>query len=324
MPIKNKKITPSAKKKQTSKPSRSVAKKAVKASVKKPVVKKAVKVSPKKKPLSKPMAPISKASTKKLPAKKKGANVPASKKVIKKVKVAEKIGGAKKTNQNKKSNAPSQKAPVTVSKLSPPKTVKKMVKKVTTSVKKQIPNSTKPTNLVKKTATKSNLSANQRKPEEQKKPAPLKTTATQRARRPGAGPSGFLPYETKGNEDYMSDEQLLHFQRVLNLWKEQLFADREATAQHMRDDTVNFPDPLDRAALEEEHTLEWRAREREHKLIAKIDQALAHIKQGNYGYCEACGAEIGVRRLEARPTATQCIDCKTIDEIRERHTGTME
>ena len=73
-----------------------------------------------------------------------------------------------------------------------------------------------------------------------------------------------------------------------------------------------------------ESTLEWRAREREHRLIIKIDQALASIKQGDYGYCEACGAEIGVRRLEARPTATQCIDCKTIDEIRERHTGTVE
>jgi len=143
-------------------------------------------------------------------------------------------------------------------------------------------------------------------------------------KRPGAGPAGFLPYEARTGEDYMSEAQLTHFQHVLHLWKEQLYADRNATTQHMRDDTINFPDPLDRAALEEEHTLEWRAREREHRLIIKIDQALSTIKQGDYGYCEACGAEIGIRRLEARPTATQCIDCKTIDEIRERHAGILE
>jgi len=151
-----------------------------------------------------------------------------------------------------------------------------------------------------------------------KKPSPI--TPRIKGKHTG-GPEGFLPYEVKASEEYMNEKQLAHFQHVLNLWKEQLQAERNATARHMRDDTVNFPDPLDRAALEEEHTLEWRAREREYRLVAKIDQALMRIKQGDYGYCDGCGAEIGIRRLEARPTATQCIDCKTINEIRERHTG---
>lgn len=119
----------------------------------------------------------------------------------------------------------------------------------------------------------------------------------------------------------MSESQLEHFRNILELWKVQLVADREATTQHMRDDPINFPDPLDRASVEEEHTLEWRAREREHRLIAKINQALARIKQGDYGYCSECGSEIGIRRLEARPTATECIDCKTIHEMREKQTG---
>lgn len=157
-----------------------------------------------------------------------------------------------------------------------------------------------------------------------KKTAPKNTPTQPKGRKLGTGPSGFLPYEASKDEIYMSEAQLAHFHRVLNLWKEQLYADREATTHQMRDDTLNFPDPLDRAALEEEHTLEWRAREREHRLIAKIDQAIARIKQGDYGYCDGCGAEIGIRRLEARPTATQCIDCKTIDEIREKHTGSVE
>lgn len=148
----------------------------------------------------------------------------------------------------------------------------------------------------------------------QKKTKPTSTT----------GPINFTPYKEAKGEEYMNKKQLDHFTNILVLWKDQLLVDRNATVQHMQDDAINFPDILDRAALEEEHKLEWQTREREHKLIAKIDQALARIKQGEYGYCEVCGAEIGIRRLEARPTATQCIDCKTIDEIREKQTGIVE
>lgn len=145
-----------------------------------------------------------------------------------------------------------------------------------------------------------------------------------KSRSASLGPIGFPPYKVQKGEEYMSKKQLEHFSDILNLWREQLCSDRDATVHHMQDDPVNFPDLLDRAALEEEHKLEWQTREREHKLITKIDQALNRIKQGDYGFCDECGAEIGIPRLEARPTATQCIDCKTIDEIRERQTGIVE
>jgi DnaK suppressor protein len=148
----------------------------------------------------------------------------------------------------------------------------------------------------------------------EKKPAAKKAGQT-------SGPLGFKPYKVKRGEEYMSPGQLEHFTKILESWKEQLQADRDATVSHMQDEGMNFPDILDRAALEEEHKLEWQARERESQLIKKINQALTAIKQGEYGYCEDCGVEIGIQRLEARPTATQCIDCKTIHEIREKQTG---
>ncbi|MFT3742238.1 MAG: RNA polymerase-binding protein DksA [Gammaproteobacteria bacterium] len=139
-----------------------------------------------------------------------------------------------------------------------------------------------------------------------------------------AGPVDFTPYKEAKGEEYMSKGQLEHFANVLNLWKEQLLAERVDSMQEM-DDMQNFPpDILDQAWLEEERILLCQTRERKDKLLNKIDLALARIKQGDYGYCEVCGAEIGIRRLEARPTATQCIDCKTIDEIRERQTGIVE
>lgn len=135
------------------------------------------------------------------------------------------------------------------------------------------------------------------------------------------GPMGFTPYKEKKGESYMNEKQLAHFKSILNLWKQQLYVDRDSTVQHMQDEVLNFPDPVDRASIEEEYTLELRARDRERKFIKKIDEALQRIEQGDYGYCDVCGAEIGIRRLEARPTATQCIDCKTIDEMREKQTG---
>ncbi len=152
----------------------------------------------------------------------------------------------------------------------------------------------------------------------------MKTSKKTGVKNTSTGPMDFTPYKDHKGEEYMNKKQLEHFNKILILWKEQLLADRDATVHHMQDDATNFPDILDRAALEEEHKLEWQTREREHKLITKIEQALARIKQGDYGYCEVCGAEIGIRRLEARPTATQCIDCKTIDEIREKQTGIVE
>lgn len=129
---------------------------------------------------------------------------------------------------------------------------------------------------------------------------------------------GIQPYEPSDSEEYMSEEQLEHFRQILLSWKAQLQEEVERTVSHMRDDANNYADPADRATQEEEFALELRTRDRERKLIRKIDETLERIRTQDYGYCEECGVEIGLRRLEARPTATLCVDCKTLDEIRER------
>ena len=118
----------------------------------------------------------------------------------------------------------------------------------------------------------------------------------------------------------MSDEQLAHFTEILNAWKQELMDEVDRTVDHMKDEAANFPDPADRATQEEEFSLELRTRDRERKLIKKINESLEDISNGEYGYCQTCGIEIGLKRLEARPTATQCIDCKSLDEIEERQT----
>ncbi len=128
----------------------------------------------------------------------------------------------------------------------------------------------------------------------------------------------FTPYEEEKGEEYMNEKQLKHFETLLKSWKSQLMEEVDRTVHHMQDDAANFPDPNDRATQESEFSLELRTRDRERKLIKKIDEALDAIESGDYGYCETCGIEIGIRRLEARPTATLCIDCKTLDEIREK------
>ena len=130
----------------------------------------------------------------------------------------------------------------------------------------------------------------------------------------------FKPYKAKKGEEYMSDGQRAHFSEILKAWKQELMDEVDRTVGHMKDEAANFPDPSDRATQEEEFSLELRARDRERKLIKKIDESLEMINNGEYGYCETCGVEIGLKRLEARPTATQCIDCKSLDEIKEKQT----
>jgi DnaK suppressor protein len=131
-------------------------------------------------------------------------------------------------------------------------------------------------------------------------------------------PMSFKPYVLKKKEAYMSEGQRKHFEVILEAWKESLLEEMDRTMAHMQDESANFPDPMDRASQEEEFSLELRTRDRERKLIKKIDEALEALKNSEYGYCESCGAEIGLRRLEARPTASMCIDCKTLDEIKEK------
>ena len=131
----------------------------------------------------------------------------------------------------------------------------------------------------------------------------------------------FKPYEISKGEEYMSDAMRAHFTKILNSWKLQLMQEVDRTMHHMKDEAANFPDPADRASQEEEFSLELRARDRERKLIKKINKTLQLIEDEEYGWCESCGVEIGIRRLEARPTADLCIDCKTLAEIKEKQVG---
>lgn len=128
----------------------------------------------------------------------------------------------------------------------------------------------------------------------------------------------FEPYEPKRGEEYMNEKQREHFKGILLNWKSELMQEVDRTVTHMKDEAANFPDPADRATQEEEFSLELRTRDRERKLIKKIDSTMERIEQDDYGFCDACGVEIGIKRLEARPTASLCIDCKTLDEIKER------
>ena len=131
----------------------------------------------------------------------------------------------------------------------------------------------------------------------------------------------FVPYKPKRGEQYMNEKQREHFKHILLDWREQLMQEVDRTVHHMQDDAANYPDPADRATQEEEFSLELRTRDRERKLIKKIDNTIEAIAQDDYGFCETCGIEIGIRRLEARPTANKCIDCKTLDEIKEKQLG---
>ena len=226
-----------------------------------------------------------------MPAKKKSA---AKKKAAKKA-PARKKPAAKKTSAKKKAVAKKKPA------------AKKAVKK--TAAKKKT--TSKKTTAAKKTAA--------RKTATKKSPA-TKATTTKRAAPKSAlhGVSLFTPYKEKRGEEYMSDAMLEHFRKILLDWKRELMEEVDRTVHHMQDEAANFPDPNDRATQESEFTMELRTRDRERKLIKKIDEALNKIDTGEYGYCEQCGVEIGIRRLEARPTATLCIDCKSLDEIREK------
>ncbi len=147
-----------------------------------------------------------------------------------------------------------------------------------------------------------------------KKPIKKKPTTT-------LGMLGIEPYKEKKGEAYMNENQLAHFIAVLDAWKSELMMEVDTTINNMKDAT-HYADPADRASQEEEFSLELRTRDRERKLLRKIQKTLSKIDAEDYGYCGTCGEEIGIRRLEARPTAEQCIDCKTLSEIKERQFGT--
>ncbi len=235
-----------------------------------------------------------KAATKKKPIQKKTAR---KKKVVKKTVVRKKMTGKKKITVKKKKVAPAHK-----------KVAKKTTKKKITAKKKKVaPARKKVAKKTRKKTTMSNITKLKTKPGKS-------TKATTESTK-------IKPYKKKSGEEYMCPEHVAHFRGILLNWKKELMEEVDRTVHHMQDDASNFPDPNDRATQEEEFALELRTRDRERKLIIKIDGSLLDLDNGDYGYCEVCGIEIGIRRLEARPTAALCIDCKTLDEIKERQLG---
>ena len=236
-----------------------------------------------------------------MPAKKKTKKV-AKKKVTAKKKVAKKA--AKKSPAKKK---------VAKKKAYKKKVAKKKAAKKSPAKKKVAKKAAKKTISNKKTTGNKNKKAMGKVTNIKKAPAQKSKPAAKKK---------IAPYKQKRkNEDYMGPEQTEHFRQILLAWKTELMQEVDRTVHHMQDDATNFPDPNDRASQEEEFALELRTRDRERKLISKIDESIAMLDSADYGFCEICGIEIGIRRLEARPTATQCIDCKTLDEIKERHLG---
>jgi DnaK suppressor protein len=149
-------------------------------------------------------------------------------------------------------------------------------------------------------------------------PKAAKKAATTKTKTTSTEFKNFEPYKTKRGEVYMNEKQREHFKAILLNWKAELMQEVDRTVNHMKDEAANFPDPADRATQEEEFSLELRTRDRERKLIKKIDSTVERIEQDDYGFCDACGVEIGIQRLEARPTASLCIDCKTLAEIKEK------
>jgi DnaK suppressor protein len=220
-----------------------------------------------------------KAPIKKVVAKKK----PVAKKVVAKKVVAKKKAPLKKVIAKKK---PAAKKPVAK------KVVAKKVAPKKVAAKKVVAKKPVPAKIV-----------------------PLKSKVASSSQK---GLKQFRAYEAKKGESYMSKSQLNHFRTILNEWKTELSQDIDRTVHTMQDELTSYADPNDRASQESDMALELRNRDRERKLIKKIDETLRNIESQDYGYCTGCGEEIGLKRLEARPTATLCIDCKTLDEIREK------
>ncbi len=135
---------------------------------------------------------------------------------------------------------------------------------------------------------------------------------------PSVDALNFVPYARAKNERYMSKKQRKHFLHILTGWRQNLLEESTRTVNTLQDETINHPDPTDRASQEADMSIELRNRDRERRLIRKIEESIVRLEAGNYGFCESCGVEIGLGRLEARPTATLCLDCKTLDEIKER------
>ncbi len=258
-----------------------------------PAKKKATKAKSRKKTASKSKAAPRKKATAKKTAKKKVTRKAPAKKVAKKKAVKKKAAGKKKATKK----APAKK-----------KVAKKKAAK-------------------KKAATRKAPSKKKAAGEKTARKAPAKKTGKKKAAKKRtrsrsevlSGPlHGLEPYKPRRGEEYMSADQLDHFHQILSAWKRELMEEVDRTVHHMQDEAANFPDPSDRATQESEFGLELRTRDRERKLLRKIDAALNRIDEGTYGYCEETGEEIGLKRLEARPVATLCLEAQERRELAER------
>jgi DnaK suppressor protein len=267
------------------------------------------KVAAKKKPARKKAASKRKVTRKKAVTKKR-----ASKKTTTKKKAARKKAAKKKVTKKKVSKKKASKKKASKKKASKKKVAKKKVAKKKASKKKVAKKK-----VTKKKAAKKKVS---KKAVSKKQPAARKKKAARPRRSRSdvltAPIHGISPYQPKRGEDYMSEEQLEHFREILNAWKRELMYEVDRTVHHMQDEAANFPDPNDRATQESEFGLELRTRDRERKLLRKIDSALARIDDGSYGYCDETGEEIGLKRLEARPVATLCLEAQERRELAER------
>ncbi len=251
-----------------------------------------------------------KATAKKKPARKKAAS---KRKVTRKKAVSKKRASKKKVAKKKAGQKKVARKKAAKKKAGKKKAAKKKVSKKKAATKKASRKKASKKKVAGKKASKKKAG--------KKRPAAKKKAARPRRSRSdvlSAPIHGISPYQPERGEDYMSDEQLEHFRDILNAWKRELMFEVDRTVHHMQDEAANFPDPNDRATQESEFGLELRTRDRERKLLRKIDAALARIDDGSYGYCEETGEEIGLKRLEARPVATLCVEAQERRELAER------
>jgi DnaK suppressor protein len=241
------------------------------------------------------------------------------KKKAKVTKKAKKTAKAKKAKSVKKVAKKVKAKKPTASRAKAKKSPKKKAAKTTAGSKKSAKINKASKKTTKKTVKKKVVASKQQKMKTDTKPKPVEVMKTVAAVAGGA--LDISPYQEKKGEEYMNNTQIEHFKNILNKWKRQLMEEVDSTVVHMKEEAEVYADPVDRAAQEEGFNLELRTRDRERKLLKKIEQSLDLIESGEYGFCEDCGAEIGIRRLEARPTAEKCIDCKTFEEIREKQVG---
>lgn len=268
-----------------------------------------------------------KATAKKV-SKKKVAKKKVAKKTAARKKVSKKKPTRKKVSKKKVAKKKPAKKKVSKKKAAKKKPAKKKAAKKKVSKKKVSKKKVSKKKVSKKKVSKKKVS--KKKAPTKKKTAKKKATPRKKARKITSRPArargdmlsgplhGIEPYKPTRGEEYMSDGQLEHFHDILSSWKRELMFEVDRTVHHMQDEAANFPDPNDRATQESEFGLELRTRDRERKLLRKIDSALLRIDDGSYGFCDETGEEIGLKRLEARPVATLCLEAQERRELAER------